>query len=85
MIALHLFNLLFLRWESTVIGLIATLIGGWSAVGAIVTSGEIIQDSRGPYYNVVGYWCDISNEYPIQQFFLEFFIVSHSVQYPNPR
>jgi len=75
MIALHLFNLLFLRWESTLTGMIATLIGGWSVVGVVIFVGpEVIQTAeRGPYFGISGAWCWITDNYPKEQFFLEYF------------
>jgi hypothetical protein len=80
MIALHLFNLLFLRWESTLTGMVATLIGGWSVVGVVVFVGpEVIQTAeRGPYFGISGAWCWITDNYPKEQFFLEYFFVSNT-------
>lgn len=81
MIALHLFNLLFLRWKSTRIGLIITLIGGWACVVVVVSVGPgfIQSAARGPYFGVSGVWCWITDEYPREQFFLEYFFVSHDI------
>lgn len=78
MIAVHVFNLLFLRWKTTRVGMIATLIGGWSAVGMIVTVGPLVIQTaeRGPYFGVSGYWCWITDNYPREQTYMEYFLVS---------
>ena len=77
-IAMHLFNLLFLRWKATRAGMIVTLIGGWSAVGMIVTLGPLVIQTpeRGPYFGVSGYWCWITDNYPVEQTYTEYFFVS---------
>ncbi|KAL5498654.1 hypothetical protein ACEPAH_2009 [Sanghuangporus vaninii] len=74
-IAVHVFNLLFLRWKTTRAGMVATLIGGWSAVGLIVTLGPLSIESpdRGPYFGVSGYWCWITDNYPVEQTYMEYF------------
>ncbi|KLO16083.1 hypothetical protein SCHPADRAFT_887993 [Schizopora paradoxa] len=74
-IAVHVFNLLFLRWRTTRISMFATLVGGWSFVLMIVTLGPYaIQTSdRGPYFGVSGNWCWITDNYPKEQTFMEYF------------
>jgi len=81
MIAVHLFNLLFLRWKSTSIGLFITLIVGWDAIAVIIFIGAgVIQTSaKGPYFGVSGFWCWITHNYPREQFFLEYFFVSCNI------
>ena len=82
MIALHVFNLLFLRWQTTRAGMAATLIGGWSAIGMIVLLGPSVfeKPDRGPYFGVSGYWCWITDEYPAEQTYMEYFFVSSLVK-----
>lgn len=75
MIALHLFNLLFLRWKSTLVALIVTLISGWTVVAVIIFVGPgVIQTmAKGSYFGVSGSWCWITDNYPHEQVFLEYF------------
>lgn len=82
MIAVHVFNLLFLRWRTTRVSMAATLVGGWSAVAMIVLVGpSVIQKSeKGPYFGVSGFWCWITSDYPDEQLYLEYFFVSGSVE-----
>jgi hypothetical protein len=58
MIALHLFNLLFLRLPSTKLGLAATLCFGWASVATIVTVGPVMIQTpeKGPYFGISGNW-----------------------------
>ncbi|TDL24619.1 hypothetical protein BD410DRAFT_786142 [Rickenella mellea] len=74
-IAMHVFNLLFLRWQTTRAGLCLTLIFGWSTVIMIVTLGptSIETAAKGPYFSVAGYWCWITDNYPAAQTMLEYF------------
>jgi hypothetical protein len=59
MIALHLFNILFLRFPTTKIGLVATLCFGWALVATIVIVGPamIQTPAKGPYFGISGNWC----------------------------
>lgn len=76
MIALHVFNLLFLRWHTTLAGMTATLIGGWSAVAMIVLLGpSVFEKPDRPYFGVSGYWCWITDDYPTEQTYMEYFFV----------
>jgi len=81
MIALHLFNLLFLRWKSTSMGMIITLICGWTAVASVILVGPGVIETaaKGPYFGVSGFWCWITDNYYDEQVFLEYFFVSHSM------
>ncbi|KAK1216407.1 hypothetical protein PQX77_020960 [Marasmius sp. AFHP31] len=74
-LALHIFNILFLRSAVTKVGLWCTLVGGWLLVLLLVLLGPLaIQKStKGPYFGVSGAWCWITNEYPEEQVFLEYF------------
>jgi hypothetical protein len=96
MIALHLFNILFLRFPATKLGLAATLTFGWTAVATIVIVGPaVIQTAaKGPYFSISGNWwvvlplsigilidrigrCWITDNYPKEQTFLEYFFVGY--------
>ncbi|KAI9065656.1 hypothetical protein FKP32DRAFT_1590444 [Trametes sanguinea] len=74
-LALHVFILLFyrvalpkvLRW---------TLLGvGWYLVVFVVVIGPIAIETpdKGPYFGPTGYWCWITEGYPHEQFYLEYF------------
>ena len=58
MIALHLFNLLFLRLPTTKLGLAATLCFGWAFVATIVSVGPVMIQTpeKGPYFGISGNW-----------------------------
>jgi len=75
MVALHLFNLLFLRWKSTPTALLATLIAGWTAVIVVTASGPLFIQTvaNGSYFGPSGLWCWITDQYPAEQEFLEYF------------
>ncbi|KAF7338799.1 Git3 domain-containing protein [Mycena sanguinolenta] len=74
-LALHLFNVLFLRLQSTVTGFWCTIIGGWLLVILLVIIGPtaIQTPSRGPYFGISGDWCWITSNYRQEQIFLEYF------------
>jgi hypothetical protein len=57
-LALHLFNLLFLRMKSTNVGFWYTIAGGWSFVVLIVVIGPtaIQTSAKGPYFGISGAW-----------------------------
>ena len=59
MIAMHLFNLLFLRVGSTRLGLLLTLFIGWAVVVIFVLVGPSVIETadRGPYFGISGAWC----------------------------
>ncbi|KAK7038876.1 hypothetical protein VNI00_010508 [Paramarasmius palmivorus] len=75
MISLHLFNILFMRSSVTRVGLWLTLLGGWLCVAVIVFIGPAAVENpeKGPYFGISGRWCWITNEYPEEQIFLEYF------------
>jgi hypothetical protein len=58
-IALHLFNILFLRFPTTKAGLVATLCFGWASVATIVIVGPAVIQTpeKGPYFSISGNWC----------------------------
>jgi hypothetical protein len=74
-IALHLFNILFLRFPTTKAGLVATLCFGWASVATIVIVGPAVIQTpeKGPYFSISGNWCWITDNYPKEQTFLEYF------------
>ncbi|KAH8097061.1 hypothetical protein BXZ70DRAFT_944134 [Cristinia sonorae] len=70
----HLFTLLFLRWRHTKLGSYLTLATGWLFVVFIVVLGPIgLEDKRGNYFAPTGLWCWISNAYPHEQLWMEYF------------
>ncbi|KAH8115958.1 hypothetical protein DFH11DRAFT_1250554 [Phellopilus nigrolimitatus] len=73
-IAVHVFNLLFLRWRTTRASMVATLVAGWSVVVMIVTLGPLAIETpeRGPYFGVSGSWCWITDNYPKEQTYMEY-------------
>ncbi|KAJ6572225.1 hypothetical protein B0H19DRAFT_1133019 [Mycena capillaripes] len=75
-LALHLFNLLFLRAQSTKAGFWWTIVGGWAVVVLVVIIGPtaIQTRERGPYFGISGAWCWITSNYPREQIFLEYFL-----------
>lgn len=58
MIAVHLFNLIFLRWKATRTGFIATLFAGWTFVILVVVIGPaaLQKAAKGPYFGISGDW-----------------------------
>jgi len=70
----HIFTLLFLRWKHTRLGSLLTLGTGWFFVAFVVALGPIaLQDDRGAYFAPTGLWCWISNHYPAEQLWMEYF------------
>ncbi|KAI0047553.1 hypothetical protein FA95DRAFT_1492348, partial [Auriscalpium vulgare] len=54
-----------------------TLLGGWSAVAAIVIAGPatLNRNQYGPYYGISGEWCWITGEYKVQRIALDYLIM----------
>ena len=77
MLALHAFNLIFLRHPVTKLGNRITLAAGWFAIVLVVAIGPLAiqNDKSGPYFGPSGYWCWITNGYNNSQIFLEYFFV----------
>ncbi|THU87168.1 hypothetical protein K435DRAFT_842632, partial [Dendrothele bispora CBS 962.96] len=75
-IAVHLFNMLFLRSRYTKIGFWVTLVAGWVFVITVVLIGPAAFESseKGPYFGISGSWCWITEDYPKEQIFLEYFL-----------
>lgn len=51
-----------------------TLISGWSGILAVVLAGPATLNvhERGPYYGITGYWCWITDGYPLQRIILDY-------------
>ncbi|KAI0629246.1 hypothetical protein C8Q77DRAFT_1065995 [Trametes polyzona] len=76
-IATNTFWILFLQWRLRRFVLIGALVGGWSTIGAIVSTGPgaIQKVERGPFYAISGYWCWIADEYPTERITLDYMIM----------
>ncbi|KAJ8494363.1 hypothetical protein ONZ51_g2396 [Trametes cubensis] len=76
-IAMNTFWILFLRWKLRRFVLVGALVGGWCAIGAIVSAGPaaIQKVERGPFYAISGYWCWIQDEYPAERITLDYMIM----------
>ncbi|KIK70177.1 hypothetical protein GYMLUDRAFT_34662 [Collybiopsis luxurians FD-317 M1] len=74
-LSIHLFNLLFLRSASTKLVFWATIVFGWSIIAMVVILGPaaLQTNDKGPYFGISGPWCWITNGYPDEQIFLEYF------------
>ncbi len=55
-IAMHLFNILFLRWTSRRVGFLGMLIAGWAFMFSIVLVGPAVLQEEEPYFGVSGSW-----------------------------
>jgi len=73
-IAIHTFCLLFLELKTRAFVLWITLLGGWSAIAALVILGPatLNTEKRGPFFGVSGYWCWISPNYATQRITLDY-------------
>ncbi|KAK0226182.1 hypothetical protein IW262DRAFT_745741 [Armillaria fumosa] len=51
-----------------------TLVAGWSGILTVVLAGPatLNVDERGPYYGITGYWCWITDAYPLQRIILDY-------------
>ncbi|KAH9896986.1 hypothetical protein C8Q73DRAFT_642830 [Cubamyces lactineus] len=74
-LALHVFMLLFSRMALSKTLSCALLGTGWALVGLVVLLGPVAIQTpeQGPYFGPTGYWCWITERYPHEQFFLEYF------------
>ncbi|KAJ3485474.1 hypothetical protein NLI96_g4923 [Meripilus lineatus] len=74
-LAVHLFNLLFMRRKSTDLGQYLTLLIGWFCVFFLVAIGPLAikRKEKGAYFGPTGYWCWITHKYPLERAFLEYF------------
>ncbi|KAJ7899664.1 hypothetical protein B0H13DRAFT_1622682 [Mycena leptocephala] len=73
-IALHTFCLVVLGITPRPYVLWMTLIGGWSGLGLLATTGPVFLDTahRGPFYGISGYWCWITQDYPVERYTLDY-------------
>ncbi|KAI0686847.1 hypothetical protein BC835DRAFT_1223520, partial [Cytidiella melzeri] len=73
-IALHTFWLLFLRLQVPKLTMVMSLIAIWAAIATLVISGPASLDIQkdGPFYAISGYWCWISDQYPISRITLDY-------------
>ncbi|KAI0819683.1 hypothetical protein BC628DRAFT_1401598 [Trametes gibbosa] len=76
-IAMNTFWILFLRWKLRRFVLVSTLVGGWSAIGALVSAGPSVIErvDHGPFYAISGYWCWIADGYPSERITLDYMIM----------
>ncbi|EPQ57650.1 hypothetical protein GLOTRDRAFT_137912 [Gloeophyllum trabeum ATCC 11539] len=75
-IAVHTFNVLFLRLEVPRVALYVTIVGGWSTVAALVIAGPATSSNQdGPFYGISGYWCWITDLYATKRFVLDYMIM----------
>ncbi|KAL5523555.1 hypothetical protein ACEPAG_7728 [Sanghuangporus baumii] len=76
-IAVHTFNVLVCGIHARRILMFILLVAVWSFVATLVVMGPFIlqNKSKGPYFNISGYWCWISEKYETEQFLLEYMIM----------
>ncbi|KAL5507484.1 ATG5 [Sanghuangporus vaninii] len=76
-IAVHTFNVLVCGIHVRRILMFVLLVAIWSFISALVAMSPIIlqNKSKGPYFNISGYWCWISEKYETEQFVLEYMIM----------
>lgn len=76
-IAMHTFCLLFLELKLRTFVLWTTLVGGWSAIAALVLLGPATLNTgrRGPFYGISGYWCWISPHHRTERLTLDYMIM----------
>ncbi|KAF8156626.1 hypothetical protein B0H34DRAFT_468877 [Crassisporium funariophilum] len=74
-IAIHLFNLLFLRILSHKAVPVTVICIVWLTILLIVVLGPAVAQTkaRGPYFGISGAWCWITSNYPLHQIYLEYF------------
>lgn len=80
-IAIHVFNVLFLRISVPKVIHIGALCFAWSFIFFIVLVGRFAMQrpELGPYYGISGAWCWISPNYPKERMFLEYFFAFISI------
>ncbi|KAK0486065.1 hypothetical protein IW261DRAFT_1559495 [Armillaria novae-zelandiae] len=73
-IAVQTFCLLVLDLHLRQFILWMTLVAGWSGIFAVVLAGPATLNvhERGPYYGITGYWCWITDAYPLQRIILDY-------------
>ncbi|KAF7289979.1 hypothetical protein MIND_01373200 [Mycena indigotica] len=80
-ISFHLFNLLFLRYQTSRTVSLAIIAFGWSFVFMCVFLGPVAiqSQSRGHYFGISGLWCWITPAYRSEQILLEYLVQFLSV------
>ncbi|KAJ7054401.1 hypothetical protein C8F01DRAFT_489397 [Mycena amicta] len=80
-IAVHIFNLLFLRYETSRIASWGILGFGWSFTAIMVLLGPaaIQTEAKGPFFGISGEWCWITKEYRAEQVLLQYLFEAISV------
>ncbi|KAF7323763.1 hypothetical protein MKEN_00597300 [Mycena kentingensis (nom. inval.)] len=74
-ISLHLFNLLFLRYQTSNVAKWAIIAFGWSFTFGLVFIGPVLlqKEAKGNYFGITNLWCWITAAYRIDQIMLEYF------------
>ncbi|KAM5531402.1 hypothetical protein V8D89_014926 [Ganoderma adspersum] len=75
-LSLHVFMLLFKRRMALNALMSWVLLGvGWFLVAFVVAIGPLAIETtgRGSYFGPSGFWCWITHNYPLEQFYLEYF------------
>ncbi|KAF8313496.1 hypothetical protein DL93DRAFT_2114128 [Clavulina sp. PMI_390] len=74
-IAVHVFNLLFLRHQTKRLAAIFVTIATWSAVLTIDIFGPAVLQKQelGAFFGIAGYWCWITDQYPLSRVGVEYF------------
>ncbi|KAF8526879.1 hypothetical protein BU17DRAFT_82314 [Hysterangium stoloniferum] len=73
-LALHAFDVLFLRRTQRRATLIITLLGSWALIFCTDMFGIVILQNKndGPFFGISGYWCWITQSYPRARLWLEY-------------
>lgn len=76
-ISLHLFNLLFRRYETPKLMSWTVVAFGWSFVLTLVFLGPVAMETpeRGRFFGISGAWCWITHQYHAQQIMMQYFFV----------
>ncbi|TDL22657.1 hypothetical protein BD410DRAFT_788484 [Rickenella mellea] len=76
-IAIHTFNVLFLRIHPGKYTLACALIFGWSFIAIMVMLGplSINNAANGPFFGISGYWCWISGGYPLERIVMDYMMI----------
>ncbi|KAJ7885121.1 hypothetical protein B0H14DRAFT_1366792, partial [Mycena olivaceomarginata] len=80
-ISLHLFNLLFRRYETPKLMSWTVVAFGWSFVLTLVFLGPVAMETpeRGRFFGISGAWCWITHQYHAQQIMMQYFFELLSV------
>ncbi|KAJ6572008.1 hypothetical protein B0H19DRAFT_1132179 [Mycena capillaripes] len=73
-ISLHLFNLLFRRYETGKLMSWTVVALGWSFVFTTVFLGPVAieKKERGPFFGISGAWCWITHQYHLEQILMQY-------------